>query len=307
MTGIVIAMGDRSDYLRHSFHSCPLNCINTSQEICEPRFMQPLELSLSPISSRVIYEPVPNYDPFSVVDTWMTSDFPPQLSEPMPLRLFANSIPWKSGASDECMTTSTQKHTIFTTDGDYLSFNNDSPTDPQSSGDSILSLSGLPHPGTSLDDHKLPQLAFPVSTNPLINGRYLILPLQSKVYQSEHLISDADGSSIGTSSPALSISSNVSQKIHDAVNVHAPIQNSKSVPTGEDIEIPSREIDDGEISERPYSQLIYQALASSPGMKLPLQDIYCWFQKYTTKGKDPNSKGWQNSIRHNLSMNAVGF
>lgn len=56
----------------------------------------------------------------------------------------------------------------------------------------------------------------------------------------------------------------------------------------------------------PYSLLIYQALSSAPGKKLPLQGIYNWFEKNTEKGKDQNSKGWQNSIRHNLSMNAVG-
>lgn len=55
----------------------------------------------------------------------------------------------------------------------------------------------------------------------------------------------------------------------------------------------------------PYSHLIYEALKGAPEKKLPLQGIYGWFQKNTSKGKDKNSKGWQNSIRHNLSMNAV--
>ncbi|KAE8410510.1 hypothetical protein BDV36DRAFT_120295 [Aspergillus pseudocaelatus] len=56
----------------------------------------------------------------------------------------------------------------------------------------------------------------------------------------------------------------------------------------------------------PYSTLIYQALRDAPGKKLSLQAIYGWFEENTTKGKDRSSKGWQNSIRHNLSMNA-GF
>lgn len=58
-------------------------------------------------------------------------------------------------------------------------------------------------------------------------------------------------------------------------------------------------------TDPPYSLLIYQALLSAPGRKLPLQGIYNWFEKNTEKGKDQSSKGWQNSIRHNLSMNAV--
>ncbi|KAL6236577.1 hypothetical protein BDW75DRAFT_239091 [Aspergillus navahoensis] len=59
-------------------------------------------------------------------------------------------------------------------------------------------------------------------------------------------------------------------------------------------------------ADPPYSQLIYEALSAAPGKKLPLQGIYLWFEKNTAKGRDPSSKGWQNSIRHNLSMNA-GF
>ncbi|KAF7520735.1 hypothetical protein PCG10_008956 [Penicillium crustosum] len=56
----------------------------------------------------------------------------------------------------------------------------------------------------------------------------------------------------------------------------------------------------------PYSVLIYQALKEAPGNKLQLQNIYSWFEANTDKGGDPSAKGWQNSIRHNLSMNA-GF
>lgn len=61
------------------------------------------------------------------------------------------------------------------------------------------------------------------------------------------------------------------------------------------------------ITEPPYSALIYEALKDAPQRKLTLQDIYGWFQVHTNKDRAPNSKGWQNSIRHNLSMNAVCF
>lgn len=55
----------------------------------------------------------------------------------------------------------------------------------------------------------------------------------------------------------------------------------------------------------PYAQLIYRALKEAPGHGMVLKDIYDWFEKNTDKAKNPLSKGWQNSIRHNLSMNGV--
>ncbi|KAM7194651.1 hypothetical protein V8F20_007843 [Naviculisporaceae sp. PSN 640] len=56
-------------------------------------------------------------------------------------------------------------------------------------------------------------------------------------------------------------------------------------------------------TEEPYAQLIYRAFMSTkPKYAMTLQDIYQWFRENTDKGKSDN-KGWQNSIRHNLSMN----
>lgn len=57
----------------------------------------------------------------------------------------------------------------------------------------------------------------------------------------------------------------------------------------------------------PYAQLIYRALMSSEDRMMSLQDIYTWVATNSKKVQDPSSKGWQNSIRHNLSMNAVSF
>jgi hypothetical protein len=56
--------------------------------------------------------------------------------------------------------------------------------------------------------------------------------------------------------------------------------------------------------EEPYARLIYRAFMSSPRRAMTLQEIYQWFRENTDKGK-ADSKGWQNSIRHNLSMNLV--
>ena len=57
-------------------------------------------------------------------------------------------------------------------------------------------------------------------------------------------------------------------------------------------------------SEEPYAQLIYKAFMSKAEHALTLQEIYQWFRDNTDKAKS-EGKGWQNSIRHNLSMNAV--
>ncbi|OIW23882.1 hypothetical protein CONLIGDRAFT_686105 [Coniochaeta ligniaria NRRL 30616] len=57
--------------------------------------------------------------------------------------------------------------------------------------------------------------------------------------------------------------------------------------------------------ETPYAQLIYQAFMSSPRRALKLQEIYQWFLENTDKGQPGQGKGWQNSIRHNLSMNGA--
>jgi hypothetical protein len=64
---------------------------------------------------------------------------------------------------------------------------------------------------------------------------------------------------------------------------------------------------DADVNENaePYAQLIYRALKDAPGYGMVLKDIYDWFEKNTDKAKNPSSKGWQNSIRHNLSMNGV--
>jgi hypothetical protein len=63
--------------------------------------------------------------------------------------------------------------------------------------------------------------------------------------------------------------------------------------------------DDSCPTDLPYSHLIAEALKTAPDRKRTLQEIYSWFEQNTSKGRDQRSKGWQNSIRHNLSMNAV--
>jgi hypothetical protein len=80
---------------------------------------------------------------------------------------------------------------------------------------------------------------------------------------------------------------------------------SKASDAGEgdsgDANLPAAE---GHTSEAPYAKLIYKALIEAPNHSMVLQDIYQWFIDNTEKGNSA-STGWRNSIRHNLSMNAV--
>ena len=63
--------------------------------------------------------------------------------------------------------------------------------------------------------------------------------------------------------------------------------------------------DDTNEANEPYNKLLFRCLKSAPNHELQLKEIYNWFRQNTSKGRIPNQKGWQNSIRHNLSMNKV--
>ncbi|KXJ85281.1 hypothetical protein Micbo1qcDRAFT_180952 [Microdochium bolleyi] len=71
----------------------------------------------------------------------------------------------------------------------------------------------------------------------------------------------------------------------------------RNVP-GDDIRASGNE---GVIS---YAKLIRKALLDAPGNSMTLQDIYKWFKQNVSKA-DPTDKGWMNSVRSNLSMNAA--
>lgn len=63
--------------------------------------------------------------------------------------------------------------------------------------------------------------------------------------------------------------------------------------------------DNSKIDDTPYAQLLYKALMSTEDHAMTLQQIYQWFRENTDKAKNTEHKGWQNSVRHNLSMNGV--
>jgi hypothetical protein len=75
---------------------------------------------------------------------------------------------------------------------------------------------------------------------------------------------------------------------------------------GEDATTNREDLEEDEAgSDKPYARLIWDALMQAPGHRMMLREIYAWFQSNTNKAKESGSNGWQNSIRHNLSMNQV--
>ncbi|KAL8797033.1 MAG: hypothetical protein Q9195_000804 [Heterodermia aff. obscurata] len=78
--------------------------------------------------------------------------------------------------------------------------------------------------------------------------------------------------------------------------------NGAATPNGDDTD------GEGGANSEPYAQLIYRALMSTPNHAMVLKEIYEWFEQNTDKAKiapSSSAKGWQNSIRHNLSMNGA--
>ncbi|KAL2019513.1 hypothetical protein VTK56DRAFT_9547 [Thermocarpiscus australiensis] len=61
-------------------------------------------------------------------------------------------------------------------------------------------------------------------------------------------------------------------------------------------------VDDGKKPNHSYATLIGMAILRSPQRRLTLAQIYKWISD-TYSYYNPNDAGWQNSIRHNLSLN----
>lgn len=61
----------------------------------------------------------------------------------------------------------------------------------------------------------------------------------------------------------------------------------------------------GEIADPCYAQLLYRCLREAPDHTMALKDVYKWVRQFSQKARDSAGTGWQNSVRHNLSMNAV--
>jgi len=56
-----------------------------------------------------------------------------------------------------------------------------------------------------------------------------------------------------------------------------------------------------------HNVLVFAVLLLAPSQQMKLKDIYAAIKKNTTKRQAKNSSGWQNGVRHNLSMNEVSI
>lgn len=84
-------------------------------------------------------------------------------------------------------------------------------------------------------------------------------------------------------------------------------QSMEKDDSSEQVELPAPDSfpplhDDGTKPPHSYAQLIGMSILRSPGRRLTLAQIYKWISD-TFSFYAPSETGWQNSIRHNLSLN----
>lgn len=79
----------------------------------------------------------------------------------------------------------------------------------------------------------------------------------------------------------------------------------QSVPPQDDLFADDDEAEPEDSADPCYAQLLHRCLKEAPDHTMSLRELYEWVSQHSQKAKDLKNRGWQNSVRHNLSMNAV--
>lgn len=84
-------------------------------------------------------------------------------------------------------------------------------------------------------------------------------------------------------------------------------RHEQSVPPQDDLFADDDEAEPEDSADPCYAQLLHRCLKEAPDHTMSLRDLYEWVSQHSQKAKDLKNRGWQNSVRHNLSMNAVSI
>jgi hypothetical protein len=123
-------------------------------------------------------------------------------------------------------------------------------------------------------------------------------PTDSPYYDAQHraLACNFPDRDLFTNSPSKLVAGNVYQPNRELYRFKSTLSDVQPLAA-------SASASDDMTADEPYNKLLHRCLMQAPNHELQLKQIYDWFRENTNKKYMPHAKGWQNSIRHNLSMN----